>query len=104
MPHDLLPGTDVGRTVEHADAVDVARPRARFHPLQLREQRAEQLELPRIPHLAVRPHGLDLREQEVVWCRVRGLLIQSEMPRPQLWVFVRQAVDALLAPYATSVH
>src|SRR2546427_115465 len=96
LPHDLLPGTDVGRTVEHADAVDVAGPRACFHPLQLREQRAEQLELPRIPHLTVRAHGFDLREQQVFRTGVRGQLVQAVMPRDELGIVIGQAVNALL--------
>src|SRR2546425_515297 len=96
LPHDLLPGTDVGRTVEHTDAVDVARPRSCFHPLQLREQRAEQLELPRIPHLAVLAHGFELREQEVFRTGVRGQLVQAVMPRDELGIVIGQAVNALL--------
>src|SRR2546427_9410801 len=64
LPHDLLPGTDVGRTVEHADAVDVARPRSCFHPLQLREQRAEQLEL------RSEEHTSELQSQSNLVCRL----------------------------------
>src|SRR3989449_6579956 len=49
-------------------------PRSTLFPYTtlFRSQRAEQLELPRIPHLAVRAHGFDLREQQVFRTGVRG--------------------------------
>src|SRR2546422_10783365 len=73
-------------------------PRSTLFPYTtlFRSQRAEQLELPRIPHLAVRAHGFDLREQQVFRTGVRGQLVQAVMPRDELGIVIGQAVNALL--------
>src|SRR2546427_11463421 len=63
LPDDLLPRADVGRPGEHAHPVDLRRNRAGLHPLQLGEERAEELELTGIAHLAVWPHRFEFGEQ-----------------------------------------
>src|SRR5256885_15033275 len=50
----------------------------------------------RIPHLTVRAHGFDLREQQVFRTGVRGQLVQAVMPRDELGIVIGQAVNALL--------
>ena len=67
-----------------------------LHPLELGEQRAEQLQLARIADLAIGPHRFDLREQEVFRSGVAGELGESFVPGHELRIVVRQAVDAFL--------
>src|SRR2546430_16975682 len=61
-----------------------------------REQRPEQLQLARVAQLAVGPHRLDLREQQILRCGVSRELVEAMMPGHELRVVVGQAIHALL--------
>src|SRR5207247_1922437 len=67
-----------------------------LHPLQLGEQRAEQLDLAGVADLPVRPHGFDLREQEVFGSRVAGEVVETLVPGNERRVLIRQAIPTLL--------
>src|SRR5207247_6590214 len=74
----------------------VPRPRPRSHPLQSGEQRAEELELPRIANLTIGADRLDLGEEQVVRSFATRQLLEAPAPRQELGVVVGKPVDPLL--------
>ena len=73
--------------------------RAALHPLQFREQRAEQFELARIANRAVGLDRDDLGQHAVERVRLRSELPQAPVPGLQLRGVVGQTVDGLLELY-----
>src|SRR5256885_16860588 len=94
LQDDLLPRARVGDAVGQRHPVLLRLPRPRLHPLQLRQQGAEQLELPGVADLAVGAHRFDLRQDEVLGSRLAGELVDPRVPRLELRIFVGEAADA----------
>src|SRR5213596_1503635 len=95
LQDDLLPGAGVGDAVGQRDPV-LALPRPSLHALQLREQGAEQLELPGVADLAVGAHRFDLRQEEIFGRGFAGELVDARVPGLELRIFVGETIDPLL--------
>src|SRR5256885_6220954 len=95
LAHDVLPAADVLTAVRQQDAV---LDRVLLPALdEIREQRAEELELSLVARLLLLEHALlDVREHLIDVVRITRELSKSRLPRTQLAVPVPKLVDGLL--------